>query len=898
MRFSKFSDDQRISLIGGAVLITLTVAAGISVYSIMRQQAEAYLNRSMEVSLSARARAIDVAIQDHMLDTSALSMQAALYESLHRLESDPLAGQQMVQGLLHKAIGHEFDSLVLLNKEGKEIARAGHTPGQPQMSVLLNMPYRTQLQWDGGFVVVTQANIFRGGVHLGTLIGLRRLPDLAGGFSDLKILGDTADIVLCASEGESYIQCFPSRLSPLPTQHLARVTQGQNKSQTNPVELALQGKSGFLMQTARDGAATAAAYKPVGALGLALVLSTEADQLYQPIEKQARYIFPVLGMLIILGGLVLRWQVLPLVRKAFVSEQKARELNRKLLRNEARIRAVLDRIDEGIVSITSAGLIRTFNPAAERMFGYAAEEAVGNEISMLIPASHLQQYTDYLKEYLESGKGLGLGASREVLAKRRDGTVFPVEIKVGEVKLEGEHLFIGALRDIAERKAAEAKVAHLANHDTLTDLPNRNLLQDRARQALSQAGRQKQRVGILFIDLDQFKTINDSLGHHVGDRLLQTVAARIRGCVRDEDTVARQGGDEFIVVLPTVKRFEDVGIIAQKLLGALASPYSIDNADLHTSASIGVAVFPDDGDDVETLMRNADTAMYYAKSMGRNNFQFFTPKMNQAAAERLSVENKLRHALDRHEFSLVYQPIVNLSDGRVHAAEALLRWTSDGKSITPDRFIPVAEETGLIVPIGDWVMRAALYERRRWLDQGYILPRMFVNMSARQFAQKNLVAIVGRMLQEVDLSPEHLGIEITESLLMERPEDAVRTLKTLSSMGVEISIDDFGTGYSSLSYLKRFPLNKIKIDRSFVRDIASDPDDAAIVTAIIAMAHSLNATVVAEGVETQDQLNFLRAHGCDAFQGYLFSRPVPDQEILEYLGKTETVGVELTHVVR
>ena len=349
-----------------------------------------------------------------------------------------------------------------------------------------------------------------------------------------------------------------------------------------------------------------------------------------------------------------------------------------------------------------------------------------------------------------------------------------------------------------------------------------------------QANRQQQRVGIFFIDLDHFKTINDSLGHHVGDRLLQTVASRVRSCVRGDDTVARQGGDEFIVVLPNIKRFEDIGIIAQKLLVTLSAPYSIDGGELHTSASIGVSVFPDDGADVDTLMRNADTAMYYAKSTGRNNFQFFTPKMNQATAERLQIENKLRHALERNEFSLNYQPIVNLATGKVGAAEALLRWLPNGGAIGPDRFIPVAEETGLIVPIGEWVIRAATQERRRWLDLGLTQPRMFVNVSARQFAQKNLVAIIGRILQESDLSPQHLGVEITESLLMDRPEDAVRTLKALSGMGVQISIDDFGTGYSSLSYLKRFPLDKIKVDRSFVRDIATDPDDAAIVTGVVA----------------------------------------------------------------
>ena len=353
--------------------------------------------------------------------------------------------------------------------------------------------------------------------------------------------------------------------------------------------------------------------------------------------------------------------------------------------------------------------------------------------------------------------------------------------------------------------------------------------------------------------------------------------------MRDEDTVARQGGDEFIVVLPNVKRFEDIGIITQKLVVALSAPYSIDGTELHTSASIGVVVYPDDGGDVDTLMRNADTAMYYAKATGRNNFQFFTPQMNQAAFERLQIENNLRQALARDEFSLHFQPIVNLDSGKIGAAEALLRWNPSSGQMGPDRFIPVAEETGLIVPIGEWVIRNACRERQKWAALGATQPRMVVNISARQFAQRNLVATVGRILQESDLAPENLGIEITESLLMERPEDTIRALNAFSNMGIEISVDDFGTGYSSLSYLKRFPLDKVKVDRSFVRDIATDPDDAAIVTAIIAMAHSLNIRVVAEGVETEEQLHFLHGRGCDEYQGYYFSRPVPSAEFIAKL---------------
>lgn len=881
------SDEKRLSLIGAAVLIVLTLTAGLSVYAVMRQQAQALLSRNLEVSLVARVRTIEIALREHMEKTAALSSQATLRNALSHLDPHSAQFQVTAQRFLNNAMSQDFGTLILLDKKGGEVARAGAQLGSPQFSVALDLPYRSRLEWDGGFLISTQANIFRDGQHLGTLIAIARLPELVSVLMDTKALGELANLTLCSAEDKFNARCFPSRLSPASSQHLPRQTASGSDT---VISLALAGKAGFARYPNGENDETVAAYMPVGTLGLAAVLSTDAATLYQPIDKQVVYILPILGLLIVLGGFLLRWQVLPLIRKVLASEQQTRDLNQKLRRNEARIRAVLDRVDEGIISITSLGVIRTFNPAAERIFGYSAEEVVGNDVSMLMPQPYASQCAAYLGQYLESGKGLTMGIAHEALAKRRDGQTFPVEINVAEVKIEGEHLFIGALRDIAERKASEARVMHLANHDNLTNLPNRNLLQDRARQALSAAARQELRVGVLFIDLDQFKTINDSLGHHIGDRLLQTVASRILACMREEDTVARQGGDEFIVVLPNIKRFEDVAMVAQKLLLTLAAPYAIDKTDLHTSASIGVAVYPEDGSDIETLMRNADTAMYHAKTTGRNNFQFFTPKMNQAAGERLSLENKLRHALERQEFALAYQPIVSVADNRVRAAEALLRWTPESGPITPDRFIPIAEETGLIVPIGEWVLRAALQERRRWLDEGYLLPRMFVNMSARQFAQKNLVAMIGRMLQEVGLPPEHLGIEITESLLMEHPEDAVRSLKTISAMGVQIAIDDFGTGYSSLSYLKRFPLHKIKIDRSFVRDIATDPDDAAIVTAIIAMAHSLNATVVAEGVETEDQLSFLRAHGCDEFQGYLFSRPVPGAEACQHFEKTCAVS--------
>jgi len=874
-------DEKRISLISGAILLTLTVAAGLSVYGVMRKQAETQLSLSLQQNTEARARMVEHEIVQHLTNAAAASNRASLQDQMQALAQRP-ANQAVLRDLessLRSFLPLGFHALALYDRSGRELARAGPMEIQSELSVPLNLPYRSRLEWDGGLMVVTTVDIYKAGQPLGALVAMRRMPETMRVITDLKNLAESAELHLCAAEDSHYAACFPTKNSPRIAVHLPR----SEAETATPMSLALTGSSGFIVSRNSRGERSAAAYLPVGGLGLGMVLRINTAELYEPIQDQARYVLPILLLLLVGGGILMRWQVMPILRQLVVSEARAQELNQKLRGNEARIRAILDRVDEGIIAMTSEGVIQTINPAAERMFGYPAAELIGNNISLLMPESYRSQHDQHIKNHLASDPTNLIGNRREIVGLRRDGTTFPAEISVGEVQFAGEHLFIGALRDIAERKAVEARVNHLANHDSLTNLPNRNLLQDRARQSLMQAARQQSLVGIVFIDLDHFKTINDSLGHHVGDRLLQTVALRICSCLRDQDTVARQGGDEFIVVLPNVKRFEDIGIVTQKLVVALSAPYSIDGAELHTSASIGVAVYPDDGPDVETLLRNADTAMYYAKATGRNNFQFFTPQMNQAAAERMQIESNLRHALTRDEFTLHFQPIVNLGSGQVGGAEALLRWNPSSGPIGPDRFIPVAEETGLIIPIGEWVIRHACRERQKWERLGITQTRMVVNISARQFAQKNLVATVGRMLQEVDLSPEQIGIEITESLLMERPEDTIRTLTSFSNMGMQISVDDFGTGYSSLSYLKRFPLNKLKIDRSFVRDIATDPDDAAIVTAIIAMAHSLNITVVAEGVETAQQLAFLRSRGCDEYQGYYFSRAVPSEAFIALL---------------
>jgi diguanylate cyclase len=426
---------------------------------------------------------------------------------------------------------------------------------------------------------------------------------------------------------------------------------------------------------------------------------------------------------------------------------------------------------------------------------------------------------------------------------------------------------------------ANAKLEHAATHDALTGLPNRVLLADRLAQATAQSERYARGFAVLVVDLDRFKAINDSLGHNAGDNMLKEVAIRLSKLLRKADTLARLGGDEFVLVLNEIAGPRDAESVASKVLASLANPVVLSGIDVQITASIGISVFPDDGVDADALLQNADAAMYHAKKNGRSAFQFFAPVMNVFARERLELESGLRRALVQGEFELHYQPKVVVSNGRIDSAEALIRWRHPKKGlVAPSGFIPIAEETGLIVPIGDWVLHEACRQARAWQAEGKTPLRIAVNLSAQQFKQKNLVATVRDALKAADLDPAYLELELTESAVMQDAESSIQVLRQLSGLGVRISVDDFGTGYSSLSYLRRLPLDKLKIDRSFIREVAASRDDAEIVRAIVSLAHSLHLKVIAEGVETQDQLEFLRELGCDQYQGFHCSPPVPADE--------------------
>jgi diguanylate cyclase (GGDEF)-like protein/PAS domain S-box-containing protein len=534
---------------------------------------------------------------------------------------------------------------------------------------------------------------------------------------------------------------------------------------------------------------------------------------------------------------------------------------------------VFESSGEAIIITDSDMRILSVNPAFTTVTGYTAGEAVGQTPYSLSPGVRTQELDREIWERVWHD-GFWQG---EVWDRRRSGDMYPKWLSVSVVRdAYGRPVnYIEIFSDISERKAREEHVRHLALHDFLTDLPNRVMLNDRIGQAISMAARSRTQVAVMFLDLDRFKNVNDSLGHTVGDKMLQEVARRLRGSMRASDTVSRQGGDEFVIVMPDMDSATDIARAAQKVLDAVSLPYVIDDHELITTPSIGISVYPTDGSDVEALLKNADAAMYHAKESGRNNYQFFTQDMNTRALERLSLERSLRRAVERGELRLHYQPQYDVRGGHIVGLEALVRWEHpDLGLLPPGRFMPFAEDTGLIVPLGEWVLREACRQNRAWQSQGLPPVRVAVNISALQFRDANFPQTVQGALREAGLEPRWLELEVTESVVMQDAERVTDFLGHLKSLGLELAIDDFGTGYSSLSYLKRFPIDKLKIDQSFVRDITSDKDDASITSAIIGLTRNLGLRTIAEGVETREQLDFLQAHGCDEVQGFLFSKPL------------------------
>jgi diguanylate cyclase (GGDEF)-like protein/PAS domain S-box-containing protein len=555
----------------------------------------------------------------------------------------------------------------------------------------------------------------------------------------------------------------------------------------------------------------------------------------------------------------------------------------------------LNSIGDAVLCTDISGNITYLNLVAETMTGWQREEAIGKplaEVFRIIDGPTRKPARDPMEMAVEQDRTVGLTVNCILI--RRDGFESTIEDSAAPIHDRSGRV-IGAVivfHDVSAARAMSLQMTHSAHYDLVTNLPNRLLLNDRITQAISLARRQNRPIAVIFLDLDRFKYINDSLGHVTGDKLLQSVSRRLLTSVRASDTVSRQGGDEFVILLSEITHPEHAATSAKKILLSLNARHSIGGQDLHIDGSIGISVYPQDGEDAETLIMNADTAMYHAKENGRNNFQFFTAEMNLKAVERQSLEGSLRRALEREEFLLHYQPKVNLDTGEITGVEALIRWQQPERGLVPpSQFVPVAEDCGLIIPIGRWVLREACRQARAWQDEGLPLLPLAVNVSAVEFRDEGFVEGLRAILSETGLEARYLELELTEGVLMEHAESTASVLRQLKMMGVHLVVDDFGTGYSSLSYLQQFPIDVLKIDQSFVHRITADPDDSPIVSAIIDMGKNLKQRVIAEGIETQEQLAFLRAHHCAEGQGYLFSQPLAAAQFAHLLqmGLTETI---------
>lgn len=573
----------------------------------------------------------------------------------------------------------------------------------------------------------------------------------------------------------------------------------------------------------------------------------------------------------------------------FALDRFALELERAQYRESLRLseehaRLVLENALDAVINIDAYGLITEWSGSAQRIFGYTRDEVLGKNLGeVIIPPVHREAHAQGMQRLLESGEPHLIGKLIEITALRRDGTEFPVELTIASIARNGERYFSAFLRDISRRKTSEARITYLANFDALTGLPNRNHFNECVCKQIQLAQQTQTGFALMFLDLDHFKDVNDSLGHSFGDSLLITLAQRFQATLRREDVICRLGGDEFVFLIHDAD-YQVAKDMVERLLRVIDEPIQIEQYQLSVSASIGITLYPDDGEDMESLQRNADVAMYRTKKESRNGYRFFSSTMQIQSARNLQLVNALRQAIALEQLAVFYQPQIDLQTQAVIGVEALLRWTHpELGAISPAEFIPLAESSGLILPIGGWVLEQAVQQVQRWHGEGFTQMRVAVNLSSIQFRNAELPVLVGSVLQKYALSPEYLELELTEGVALEDPLGAMTMMDALDNLGVRLSIDDFGTGYSSLSYLKKFKVYKLKIDQSFVRDISTDEEDKAIVIAIIHLARSLGLKTIAEGVETPAQQAFLQSHGCDEMQGYLLSRPLSSTDATLFL---------------
>ena len=885
---------QRSILLYGALII---LAMGIITAIVSLMPLYSQLKKDQQRNLLFALQTRTLAIDQYLWRAKDVSLQIASRTAIRRklevynqgmisLDELVIFGQPILSDALNQS--HEVVGISRLDQTNKLVIQVGlpipeeFWPLQAvEESGAVIRPFPIALAGKS-FLVVEVPILNNQGIRVGRDIVLFSLEHLQKIVSDYTGLGETGQTILGTIHNQRVQLIFPLRGNPSKTPKNLPLSSAIGLA----IEKAFREETGILFSKNLQEGNSVIAYGPIVGSDWSIAVEMSREELYSSVNHQIFVIGSVILALSLVatGGMVLLLR--PLTGKMIIRtdelEQQTVELKQsqdELQASQARLSGILELASEAIISVDENQRIQLFNQGAEKIFGYTAEQVLAQPLDLLLPERFREAHRQHIHQFAQSSDvARMMGKRPEIFARRQDGTEFPAEASISKLELKGEKVLTVILRDITERKQAEEQLQHIAFYDSLTELPNRALFMDRLEHVLQRAKRNQDCLfAVLFLDLDDFKLINDSLGHLAGDRLLKEIARRLRNCLRPSDTLARLGGDEFTILLEELKNLEDAIKVAERIHNQLSLPFKLNSHEIFPNTSIGITLSTMGYDQPKEILRDADTAMYRAKTLGKGRYEVFDSYLHQSAVASLQLKNDLRRAIERQEFLIYYQPIRELATGRLTGFEALLRWQHPERGfVSPAEFIPVAEETGSIVPLGQWILSEACRQMKAWQEQ---LPtaeslKISVNLSGKQLTEAEFIEKINQILTQTGLDSRSLKLEITESTLMENVEVATKMLRQLRARKINLSLDDFGTGYSSLSYLHRFPLNTLKIDRSFVSRMKANDENSEIIRAIVTLAHTLGMDVTAEGVETQEQLEQLKLLRCEQGQGYLFSRPL------------------------
>jgi diguanylate cyclase (GGDEF)-like protein/PAS domain S-box-containing protein len=858
----KGRDDQKILILSAIILVSIASIASMAGFSASSKRNEAILKNFLQQAMQNRVDVFQAAITRPIHEMSIIHTNSVLQQEILNKANGTRDGK--LEDITRQLVSDSFSAVQINDVTGHQLYSIGEFAGQPDYVFPIRSPYNAKLLWKNGILLQLSSDILKNGQRIGTIVAEWPL-------DSINELISNNDFFICNINSLKQLVCVPPSAG---MKEFSIFSNGKSERQLEHAALSMKKK--YILGSDYRKIYVMAIYQYFNTLGLGFVYKADTAEIYEPMRNQLMVVLPILLVVICFGILLLYWQVMPLVRKVIRSEEKLQE-------SENRFRLSFDSAATGMALSSLDGKWLRVNPALCDILGYSESELLNSTIQSILHQDDIVECLACRREMINGDLG---SFQLEKRFYRKDRQLIWVLLSVSLVRdAAGKGLyFIDQIQDITQKKKAEQELSYQAYYDALTGLVNRNHLEKSLEMAISAALRNQKNFAVFFLDIDHFKMINDTLGHDTGDELLKIIAERLKNSIRITDVAARLGGDEFILILNGINTSESAAIFADKIINIILQPIKIHQHELYISISIGISFFPNDGADYQSLIKSADLALYSAKEKGRNNYQFCTPKMYSEIKEKFSFKMALQEALDKNEFYLAYQPKMKMKNHDIVGAEAFLRWrNSKYGEVTTDTIISMAEESGFIIPLSEWIIQTACLQAKAWQTSDFPEYTVAINISNRQFKHIHFVNSVLSALKKSMLAPQYLQLEISEVLLMQDPEYSLKALCELKDIGVQITIDNFGTGFSSMVYLHKFPIDRIKIDRSLVQQVTVNPNQAALIEAIIELAKSLHIKVVVEGVETKEQYEFLMKQGCEEVQGYYICRPMEADQVKTFI---------------